>query len=71
MTTENKNEQTMKPDASATTPVENKSGEHKVAENKPGDTRPGQGAGGDKRPSQHQGQQQGQPQGQKPATTKS
>lgn len=62
MTTENKNEQTMKPATTATTTAENKSGEHKAAENKPGDTRPGQGAGGDKRPSQ--------PQGQKPATTK-
>lgn len=61
MTNENKNEQTMKPDASATKPAENK-----ATENKPGDSKPGQGVGGDKRP----GQQQGQHQGQKPATTK-
>lgn len=60
MTTENKNEHTMKPDAS-TKPAEDKAGA-----NKPGDSKPGQGMSGDKRP----GQQQGQQQGQKPATTK-
>ncbi len=56
-TTENKNEQTMKPNASAPKPAENK-----PAENKVGDSKPGQGVGGDKRPDQQHGQ--------KPATTK-